>query len=135
MSKNNFKNIPHGRIVRFVTISNWILLVLFSISSYPLKSIPFSAGIVFGGLLVSVNFHLLSKTIVKALTPPHLASHQSVIAKYYIRFLFSGIIIFLLLANDVVAPLGLIIGLSVVVTSFFLASILEIKKIIFKEAV
>ncbi|NCC88536.1 MAG: ATP synthase subunit I, partial [Clostridia bacterium] len=97
--------------------------------------LSFSSGIILGGLIVSINFHLLSRTVKKALVPDNLKSHQSVIAKYYIRFSISGVIIFLLLANDIVAPPGLLLGLSVVVASFFLASILEIKKIIFKEAV
>ena len=135
MINKDLKKVPQARIVRFVAVCNWVTLVLFFLSSFLVKSVSFSLGIVFGGLLVCINFHLLTKTIIKALTPPYIASYQSVIAKYYIRFGISGIIIFLLLANEVVAPLGLILGLSVVVTSFFLASILEIKKIIFKEAV
>ncbi len=126
---------PQERIIRFVSISNWVILILFSLFSISFKSVLFSSGVIAGGLIVSVNFYFLSRTVRKAFNPSRLSSHQSVIAKYYIRFIISGIIIFLLLANDIVAPLGLVIGLSVVVTSFFLASILEIKKIIFKEAV
>ncbi|MDY0360069.1 MAG: ATP synthase subunit I [Desulforegulaceae bacterium] len=135
MTDTSIDKVPQVRIVRFVAVSNWVLLFIFSIASYPLKSIGFTSGIILGGLIVSINFHLLSRTVKKALLPDNLKSHQSVIAKYYIRFSISGVIIFLLLANDIVAPPGLLLGLSVVVASFFLASILEIKKIIFKEAV
>jgi hypothetical protein len=46
----------------------------------------------------------------------------------------SGIIIFVLIADDYVNPLGLIIGLSVVVTSIFIATANEMRRIIFKEA-
>jgi hypothetical protein len=92
-------------------------------------------GILCGGLIVTVNFHLLARTLRRALKPPHLASHHVVIAKYYLRFIVSGFIIFLLIAGRVVDPLGLVIGLSVVVTSIILATIREVKKIIFKEAV
>ena len=56
------------------------------------------------------------------------------LAKYYLRFLVSGFVIFLLIAGGVVNPLGLVIGLSVVVMSIILATIREVKKIIFKEA-
>jgi len=127
--------VPQVRIIKFVTISNWVLLLVFSLASFPLKSYNFTSGIILGGLIVCVNFHLLSRTLKKAFVPEKLKSHQSVIVKYYIRLFISGVIIFLLLANNIVAPPGLILGVSVVVASFFLASILEIKKIIFKEAV
>ena len=55
--------------------------------------------------------------------------------KYYIRFIISGVIIFLLIRQQVVNPVGLFIGLSVVVASITLATMVEIKHIIFKEAV
>ena len=87
------------------------------------------------GLLVTINFHLLAASLRKSLTPPHLTSHNVVIAKYYLRFIGSGFIIFILIAGNYVNPLGLIIGLSVVVCSIMLATMCEIAKLIFKEAV
>jgi hypothetical protein len=41
----------------------------------------------------------------------------------------------LLIAGRVVHPVGLVIGLSVVVMSILLATMRELKKLIFKEAV
>jgi hypothetical protein len=82
-------------------------------------------------VLVTVNFHLLARTLRRALTPPHLASHQTVLAKYYMRFLISGFIIFVLIAGGFVDPLGLVLGLSVVVASIILATLREVKKILF----
>ena len=95
----------------------------------------FTLGIVFGGLIVTINFHLLSKTLKGALTPPYLSSHNVILAKYYLRFIISGVIIFFLIKYQVVNPLGLFIGLSVVVASIMLATLIEVKKLIFKEAV
>ena len=86
-------------------------------------------------LLVTVNFHLLARTLRKALTPPHLSSHNVVIAKYFLRFIGSGFIIFVLIAGQFVHPVGLIIGLSVVVFSIILATLREFTILIFKEAV
>ena len=83
---------------------------------------------------MTVNFHLLSRTLKKALSPSHLSSHNVVLAKYYIRFVVSGVIIFLLMQGHYVHPIGLIIGLSVVVVSIMAATAREIKKLIFKEA-
>ena len=123
------------RILTFVTRSNWILFLAASILGFMLLPADFAKGVLFGGLLVTVNFHLLARTLRKALTPPHLSSHNLVIAKYYLRFIGSGFIIFVLIAGNFVNPVGLVIGLSVVVISIMLATLCEITKLIFKEAV
>lgn len=123
------------RIIKFVIRSNWILFGLASILGFAFLSRPVALGILFGGLLVTLNFHLLAKTLKKALTPPHLASHNLVLAKYYLRFLISGFIIVLLIAGRIVHPVGLVAGLSIVVFSIILATICEVKKLIFKEAI
>jgi hypothetical protein len=123
------------RLLKFVTRSNWVLFALFSLGGWLLATPGFARGVLFGGLLVTVNFHLLAVTLKKALTPPHLSSHTTVLAKYYLRFIASGIIIFVLIAGHFVNPLGLIVGLSVVVASIILATLLEVKNLIFKEAV
>jgi hypothetical protein len=123
------------RIINFVVRANWILFGAASIAGFAIFSKAVALGIFFGGLLVTINFHLLAKTLKKALTPPHLASHIMVLAKYYLRFLISGFIIFLLIAGHIVHPVGLVIGLSIVVFSIFLATICEVKKLLFKEAI
>ncbi|MCP3955100.1 MAG: ATP synthase subunit I [Desulfobacterales bacterium] len=123
------------RLLKFVTRSNWVLFALFSLGGWFLATPGFTRGVLFGGLLVTVNFHLLARTLKKALTPPYLSSHNIVLAKYYMRFIASGIIIFVLIAGHFVNPLGLIVGLSVVVASIILATLLEVKNLIFKEAV
>ena len=123
------------RILNFVTRSNWVILAGATAAATALAPLEFALGILCGGLIVTINFYLLARTLRRALTPPHLASHNAVIAKYYLRFMASAFVIFLLIAGGVVNPLGLVIGLSVVVVSIMMATIREVKKIIFKEAV
>ena len=124
----------HKRIFRFVTRTNWILFALATLLGAVLLPPDYAWGVFCGGLLVTVNFHLLSRTLKKALTPSRLSSHNVVLAKYYIRFLISGVIIFLLIWSHFVHPIGLILGLSVVVVSIMAATAREIKNLIFKEA-
>jgi hypothetical protein len=123
------------RILSFVTRSNWILFVAASLAGLILAPPAFARGIFFGGLLVTLNFHLLARTLRKAFTPPQLASPNAVLAKYYIRFIASGFIIFILIAGRLVNPVGLVLGLSVVVASIILVTLREAKNLIFKEAV
>ena len=122
-------------IVKFVTLSNWIIFFLFGATGFALFPSDFALGIIAGGLIVTINFHLLSRTLKKAFIPPQTASHNAVLGNYYIRFIISGLIIFLLIANHCVNPLGLLIGLSVLVVSISLATLRELKNFIIKEAV
>jgi hypothetical protein len=115
------------RILKCVTITNWILFSLLTISGFLFFPRPFALGIFFGGLIVTVNFHLLARTLKKVLNPLHLSSHRVALVKYYIRFIISGLIIFVLIAKHIVDPLGLFIGLSLVVASIFFATMCELK--------
>jgi len=123
------------RIYQFVTRTNWLLFIIASMIGFALTPLHFALGIMFGGLIVTVNFHILSKTITKALKPPYLSTHNVVLVKYYIRFAISGFIIFVLIHEQFVHPVGLVIGLSVVVASICAATVNELTKSISKEAV
>ena len=125
----------HRRIVQFVTFANWILFVVSSMAGALFFPVEVALGIVAGGLIVTINFHMLHRTLKKAFTPPKIASGNLVLAKYYIRFTISGFLIFVLISGHYVNPFGLIMGLSVVVISIMLATLREIKLLIFKEAI
>jgi len=115
------------RILKFVVISNWILFASVTIGGFALLSKLFALGILAGGLIVTVNFHLLWRTLRKAFQPDRLVSHHVVIAKYYMRFFASAIILMVLISQHWVDPLGLFVGLSIVVTSIMLATLFELK--------
>lgn len=128
------------KIVNFVTKSNWLLLI--ATSSLALMTTPtkVSLGVLLGGLIVAINFQLLKKTVVNNFRPDVVSEKGgsfigNILVKYYIRFVISGGLIFLLISNHIVHPLGLLAGLSVVVASMFLATMLELMRLFFKEAV
>ncbi len=130
---DNSTSIEQG-ILNFVKRANWILLACLTLGGVTLDT-GFAAGIACGGLLVTINFHLLARTVRNAFVPCRVVSKNAVLVKYYIRFAISGVILFILIAGRVVDPFGLIVGLSVVVASIFLATLLAVKKLIVKEAV
>jgi len=129
-----YKQNQEQRLVHFITRTNWILLISLTCAGFIVLPADVARGIFLGGLIVTVNFHLLSKTIRNAFQPPNRPSHNVIIAKYYLRFIVSGIIIFLLIWTNAVNPLGLIAGLSIVVASIFVATIGEVKRLLVKEA-
>ncbi|SRR6056297_1055970 len=123
------------RLVRFVTRSNWLVFAGLLAFGLFFMDIGFIWGIVGGGLLVTVNFHLLARTLKKAFCSPLRPSSALIMVKYYFRFFISGIILYMLISNHLVDPLGLIAGLSVVVASLMLATLRELGNLLFKEAV
>nr|HID59045.1 ATP synthase subunit I [Desulfobacterales bacterium] len=123
------------RLVRFVYITSWAIFLVFTIGGFIFKPGLFAWGVMAGGVIVMTNFHLLYRTIKKALNPSNLVHPKSVLGKYYVRFFLSAIIIFILISDHYVDPIGLIVGLSVVVISIFITLFYELKKLISKEAI
>ena len=123
------------RILRFITCSNWIVLAIASLAAGIIARVDFTLGIISGGLIVTINFHLMYRTLQKAFNRPRLPSTKSIIARHYFRFMFSAVLIFVLISKQMVDPGGLLIGLSVVVVSIKIAALYELKNIIFKEAI
>lgn len=122
------------RILRFVTRSSWILLLVASIGAGVVAKFDVAAGVLAGGLIVTINFHLMYRSLRKNLTPSHLSTAKSVFAKHYLRFVFSIIVIYILISKNYVDPGGMLIGLSVVVISILMASLFELRKILSEEA-
>ncbi|MFP4193534.1 MAG: ATP synthase subunit I [Desulfosalsimonas sp.] len=124
------------RLLKFIIRANWILLTAAAVTCFLATSLDFAIAVVIGGLIAVINFQLMYRTLKRSLTPPHMDSLNKVLAKYYVRFIITCAIIFILIARGYVEPPGLLIGLSIVVASIMLATAREVTKIIFfKEAV
>lgn len=125
-----------GSAVRF----NWLLLVVGGLVAVLTTPMSFYLGVMAGGLIVAVNFHLLKRTVTQTICQDRVSQKGrslmgEVLVKYFIRFAVSGIVIFLLISNHMVHPLGLLAGLSLVVASVFLVTLFAVTRLIFKEAV
>jgi hypothetical protein len=123
------------RLLTFINRANWILLIGMVACGLLLAGAEVTWGLICGGVIATVNFHLLHRTLKKAFSTAQLSFRGLVMAKYYLRFTVSGLILFVLISKHLVDPLALFAGLSVVIASFFLATLSELKKLIFKEAV
>ena len=110
---------------------NWIIIILFSSISFFTLSHSCTLGIIVGGLVTTANFIFLQRTLKKAFGTDfrRKAKKISIFLKYYFRLLILGIIIFILLKYQLVAPVGLVIGLSTVVVAIaFLGICMAFKK-------
>jgi ATP synthase I subunit len=128
------------KLIDFVTRTNWFLFVAVSLIGLIIAPAKVALGITLGGLIVAINFHLLKNTLKNMFRPEVVLERGrsivgNVMIKYYLRFVISAALILVLISKNIVHPLGLLVGLSVVVASIFVATAIEIKKILFKEAV
>jgi len=104
---------------RILKTLNWTILLVLSSVSYALMGNTFTAGVILGGFLIIANFNFLQRTITKAFRPDGVfgANKGAIIGKYYLRLAAMGVLIYLLIRQRWVNPVGLAVGLSVVVFS------------------
>ena len=116
-------------------ITNWIVLAVFLAISAVFLSNRFTLGILLGGLISILNFHWLYhnlKNVFQSLTE---RAKFSIMAKYYLRFILTAILLFIIITNDLVHVFGLLIGLSIVVINIIMTTIMMISKKNFAEEV
>jgi hypothetical protein len=121
-------------LLRKVGIMNGVVFALLLLGSGLIMSPKFTFGVGLGGIIILINYQVLYFVLRKALIPGQLSKPKVVIVKYYLRLLGTGFILYVLIAKRLVDPLGLIIGLSVVVINLTLLGCNEMRKILFKEA-
>jgi hypothetical protein len=93
-------------------------------------------GVLVGGLLVIFNFRLLERALKKTLGQVDPAkARNSHIIKLYLRMAVLGVCIYLLISRKLVEPLGLLVGLSVVMLSVVLMALIEMRRVSGKGAV
>ncbi|MEW6187788.1 MAG: ATP synthase subunit I [Thermodesulfobacteriota bacterium] len=121
-------------LLKKVRLMNGLVFALLLLASLVWMTPFFTLGVGLGGLIVLVNFHLLYRILKKAFAPDHLARPRSVIIKYYLRLLGTGILLYFLIEKKLADPLGLVVGLSVIVINLTLLGLNEMRKMLFKEA-
>jgi ATP synthase I chain len=117
-----------------IRIMNGVVFAGLLLASQILMTPFFTLGVAMGGILILLNFHILHRILKKSFIPEHLASPKAVIIKYYLRLLGTGLILYFLISKKWVDPLGLLVGLSVVVINLMLLGCYEMRKFLFKEA-
>ncbi len=124
-------------LVKSLWLGNLLTFAVLSLGALALAPIHSAVSVVVGGAIALINFRLLERSIRRSLMP-QLAKKRAVMGKallkYYIRFIATAVVIILLVRQGVVEPLGLLVGLSVVVVTIFVWGALQARKL-YKEAV
>lgn len=89
----------------------------------------FTAGLAVGGGLSVMGFYSLHGLIRRTLTLPAHKARLKVVAYHYVRLTALFGILALILSQRIVDPVGMLIGLSVVVLNLLLATVVDLRKI------
>jgi diacylglycerol kinase len=126
---------------RDLKIANWSVLAVLVLAGYGWRGREFALGVLVGGLVVVINFHLLHYalrgTLERLAHNPHEGSSQAkafLAARQMLRFFALLAIIYLLVRHGWVDIFGLLLGLSTVVLALMLAAVNEMIKLKSKEA-
>lgn len=126
---------------RHLKIANWLVLTVLVLAGFIWRGREFALGILVGGLVVVVNFHLLHQALKGTLERAGANQEESkaqakafFAARQLLRFFALLAIIYLLVSQGWVNIFGLLVGLSTVVLTLILAAIHEVIKLRNKEA-
>ncbi len=102
-----------------LTRRNWIILALLIAASAFWQSRALTLGVAAGGLLAIVAFGWMHRSLIRALSQPTRRSAWGFQFSYLVRLAAVATMIFLLIGVAKVHPVGLAVGLSVVVINIF----------------
>ena len=126
---------------RHLKIANWVVLAVLVLAGFFWRGREFALGILVGGLVAVVNFHLLHHALKGTLEPlacnPQAGASRAkafFAGRQLLRFFALLAIIFFLVGHGWVNIFGLLVGLSTVVLTLMLAALHETIKLKNKEA-
>ena len=109
-------------IVTRLNVNGWILFVALTVASIAYFPLDVTLGVVAGGLLVTVNLSLLHRFVAKALSMGSKITPRDVLPKYYLTFIGTIAIIYVLISQHLVHGLGLLLGLSIFLVNLYLVA-------------
>jgi len=100
---------------RKIEMGNWVALGMILALSLLFLSGGFALGVLLGGLVSIANFYWLSRDLKGALLRHAEKAKPFMMIKYYIRFIVTGVVLFVVITMTPADIFGLVLGLSVVV--------------------
>lgn len=107
-----------------MALRNWIILALMVAVSLIWRSAEVTLGVLGGGLVVALNYHWMGYSLARLLADPRRVRQAKVRAglNLLLRLVVVGMVIYLLLVQVRVHPLGLAAGLSVYIVNLLVAT-------------
>lgn len=107
---------------------NWVILALMVAVSLFWRSAPVTLGVLGGGLVIALNYHWMGRSLTRLLADPQRAPQRKIFTgiNYLLRLVVMGLVIYLLLVQIKVHPIGLAAGLSLYVVNLIYSTIRRI---------
>lgn len=105
---------------------NWLILGLALIGGLAFGSQPMTLGILAGGLIAISSFYWLSRSLKKLLGPGSTGSRFLMQVLSMLKLVVIALLLLLLIMNFNLDPIGILIGLSIVVMNVFVVVIKSI---------
>ncbi len=114
-------------LLRRIELVNLILMGLLPLGTWVLLSGKMAVGVFLGAAIVTLSFRVLKWQLNKAFrTPGKLPQKGRVFASYYLRYLATLFLVFVVMYYGWADPIAFLVGLSVVVLSILVGGGLEI---------
>jgi hypothetical protein len=94
-----------------VIIGIGICLLIMLVGGLITRSISFVTGVLVGGAYGVLNFKLLEYTLGKALKMPPAKAQTYIQTRYILRYILTGVVIYIAIIFPAVDVIGLILGL------------------------
>ena len=115
------------QLLRRIEGVNVILMGLLPLGAWVLVSAKTALGVFLGAAIVTLSFRVLKWQLNKAFrTPGKLPQKGRVFASYYLRYVGTLFLVFVVMYYGWADPIAFLIGLSVVVLSIFVGGGLEV---------
>jgi hypothetical protein len=115
------------KLLRRIEVVNVILMGLLPIGAWILLSASMALGVFLGAAIVTLSFRVLKWQLNKAFrTPGKLPQKGRVFASYYLRYLGTLFLVFVVMYYGWANPIAFLVGLSVVVLSILVGGGLEV---------
>lgn len=122
------------RLVRRIEWASGILLAVASLGAWVLYDGGMALGVLLGGAIVVSSFQVLKWQLRRAfLVPGKVPGKAGLFASYYLRFLATLFVVYVVMYYGWANPIAFVVGLSVVVLGIFLVGGLEFLILLVKK--
>ena len=117
--------LPNEKLLRRIEWVSGSLLVIFTLGAWIIFSLQTAKGVLLGCIITMLSFQVLKWQLRRAFKPGNLPTRAGLFATYYIRYLATLFVIFLVMFYGWATPIPFLVGLSVMVLSIVLVGGLE----------
>jgi len=106
---------PDEKLVRRIEWANGSVLIVLTLGAWIVGSGQMAFSVFLGGVIVTLSFQILKWQLKRALNSPgHIPSKAGLFVSYYLRFLGTLFVVFVVMYCGWVNPIAFLAGLSVV---------------------